>query len=60
MNERVVEHIRSLEHGLESERLSFSASSDMYCLYGHERVVLPLQTFVSSSAKSLLLDRVVI
>lgn len=43
-----------------SERLSFSASSDMYCLYGHERVVLPLQTFVSSSAKSLLLDRVVI
>ena len=60
VKEVVTEHAKSLGHGVESERLSFSPCSDIYYLYSQEGVTLPLWTSVSSSAKTLLLNRVVI
>lgn len=52
MNEWITEHTRSLEHGLESENLSFRSSSDLYCRCSHEQAVLPLWTSASSPAKT--------
>lgn len=60
VKEVVTEHAKSLGHGVESERLSFSPCSDIYYLYSQEGVTLPLWTSVSSSAKTLLLNRLVI
>ena len=60
VKEVVTEHAKSLGHGVESERLSFSPCSDICYLYSQEGVTLPLWTSVSSSAKTLLLNRVVI